>query len=44
MPRRYRSRRPDWWPRMEAVDWVLVALFAAVLGLEAALFMIMAGW
>lgn len=29
---------------MEAVGWVLVALFAAVLGLEAALFTIMAGW
>ncbi len=27
-------RRPDWWPRMEAVDWALVALFAGVLGLE----------
>lgn len=26
-----RLSRPDWWPRFEAVDWVLVALFAAVL-------------
>ncbi len=33
MAKRYRSR-PDWWPRFEAADWVLVALFAAVLGFE----------
>ena len=27
-------KRPDWWPRMDAVDWVLVALFAGTLCFE----------
>ena len=30
----YRSRRPDWWPRFEAVDWALLAGAAAAFGFE----------
>ena len=44
MTRESRSRRPDWWPRLEWPDFVLCGLFLAVLAVECAVIWIVTRW